>query len=143
MTMTATRANAMGAPGYSETLQCEPEAARRARLLVTAALHTWRLGDLTDASRLIVSELVSNAIDHTRCRLVRITVGLVGEGRVRIAVADKSRAAPALRGPGVSSETGRGLLLVNALSHRWGYDRHRWGKVVWAELRLKAEEPKA
>ncbi|MGJ5754276.1 ATP-binding protein [Streptomyces puniciscabiei] len=30
-------------------------------------------------------------------------------------------------------ETGRGLVLVDALAHRWGYDEMRWGKTVWAE----------
>ena len=31
-------------------------------------------------------------------------------------------------------ETGRGLVPVDALSYRWGYDEMRWGKTVWAEL---------
>jgi hypothetical protein len=39
-------------------------------------------------------------------------------------------------------ESGRGLLLVDAVADRWGYDlqgsgRRPWGKEVWAELRTE------
>jgi hypothetical protein len=54
---------------------------------------------------------------------------------VRIGVADKCRTPPEPTRPGNDSEDGRGLLLVESMSWRWGYDLHRWGKVVWAELR--------
>jgi len=34
------------------------------------------------------------------------------------------------------AEEGRGLFLVDAVSDRWGYDRHRCGKTAWAELEV-------
>jgi hypothetical protein len=34
--------------------------------------------------------------------------------------------------PGADAENGRGLLLVEALSERWGYFGYDGGKVVWA-----------
>ncbi|MEU1018923.1 ATP-binding protein [Streptomyces sp. NPDC005898] len=133
--MTATRPTGTGAPGYTETWPCEPESARRARLLVSAALNAWGADELVDAGTYIVSELVANAINHTSCRLVRVSVHRPGSGVVRIGVSDKCRRTPELKYPGDGQEGGRGLLLVDAMSWRWGYDRKPWGKVVWAELR--------
>lgn len=42
-------------------------------------------------------------------------------------------------------ESGRGLLLVDAVADRWGCDlrgsdRRPWGKEVWAELLIKGDE---
>ncbi|MFI8928259.1 ATP-binding protein [Streptomyces sp. NPDC053474] len=129
-----TRSSAVGAPDYSETLPCEPESARRARLLVHAAVSAWGIGDLADVGALIVSELVANTVHHTQCRLCRVVVGHPSAGLVRISVADKSRDVPVKERPGAHVEDGRGLVLIDALSWRWGYDLHRWGKIVWAEL---------
>ena len=56
MTMTAAKPTATGVPGYAETVPCEPESARRARLLVSAALDTWGIGELVEVGTLIISE---------------------------------------------------------------------------------------
>ncbi|MEU2361815.1 ATP-binding protein [Streptomyces noursei] len=133
--MTAARPTGTGAPGYTETWPCEPETAQRARLLISAALNTWGAADLVDAGIWIVSELVTNAVDHTPCRVIRVSVQRPTSNLIRIAVADKYRVTPELMHPSDDSEEGRGLLLVDAMSWRWGYDRKAWGKVVWAELR--------
>jgi anti-sigma regulatory factor (Ser/Thr protein kinase) len=132
------RPAAVGSPGYTETLACEPETARRARRLISAALNTWGIGELADAGALIVSELVGNAVRHTSCRLVRVSVWRVTNDVVRIGVTDKSLALPKIDPAADGDETGRGLVLVDALSHRWGCDEKRWGKTVWAELAVPA-----
>jgi anti-sigma regulatory factor (Ser/Thr protein kinase) len=132
------RPAAVGSPGYTETLACEPETARRARRLVSAALNTWGIGELADAGTLIVSELVGNAVRHTSCRLVRVSVRRVTDDLVRIGVADKSHALPKMDPVADGDEAGRGLVLVDALSRRWGYDEKPWGKTVWAELAVPA-----
>jgi anti-sigma regulatory factor (Ser/Thr protein kinase) len=119
-------------------MPCEPESARRARLLVSAALSTWGIGELIEAGVQIVAELVNNAIDHTRCRVVRVQVMRPAEGVVRIGVADGCTDTPEMGRPDDDSEGGRGLFLVDALSWRWGYDRKCWGKIVWAELEVPA-----
>ncbi|MFB7645751.1 ATP-binding protein [Streptomyces sp. NPDC056084] len=134
--LTANRLSGTGAPGYTEVWPREPESAHRARLLVSAHLRAWGSEELADAGMLIVSELVTNAVDHTPYRLIRVTVQRPALHLVRIGVADASRAVPELRCPGEGAERGRGLVLVDALSWRWGYDRWPWGKVVWAELHL-------
>ncbi|MFI2431512.1 ATP-binding protein [Streptomyces sp. NPDC018693] len=139
-----TRPNMSGVPGYAETMPREPESARRARLLVSASVNTWNLGDLADAGTLIVSELVGNAVRHTSCRLIRVTTRRIAARRVRMEVTDASRALPEMGCGDSNREGGRGLLLVEALSDRWGYDLHgtgrrRW-KTTWAELVAKEGE---
>ncbi|MFJ8842426.1 ATP-binding protein [Streptomyces cyaneofuscatus] len=133
---TSAKPKTTGASSFSETLPCRPEAARRARLLVSTALTTWGLNSCTDAGTLIVSELIANAVTHTSCHLARVTIARTGDGAVRIAVADTSKLVPAVTVPTSDSVSGRGLSLVAALSDRWGYDLHRSSKVVWAELRV-------
>ncbi|WP_093849113.1 ATP-binding protein [Streptomyces pini] len=130
----AARPHAIGAPGYSETWPCEPESAGRARSLVRAAISAWGLEQLIDDGTLITSELVGNAVQHSDCRLLRVSVTLVKPGRVRIAVADKSTSPTKLLKPRDDDTGGRGLLLVNELADGWGTDHRRWGKVVWAEV---------
>ncbi|MFE6098153.1 ATP-binding protein [Streptomyces massasporeus] len=134
--MSAAKPTVTGVPGYSETVPCEPESARRARLLVSAALESWGIGELTDVGMLIVSELISNAISHTRCRVVRVVIRRETAEVIRIGDADKCRDSPQPAWPRDDCESGRGLLLVESLSWRWGHDQHRWGKLVWAELRV-------
>ncbi|OIJ96797.1 ATP-binding protein [Streptomyces sp. MUSC 14] len=134
--MTAARTTATGIPGYTQTVPCVPESARRARILVSTALNAWGIGELAEAGTLVVSELITNAIDHTPCRLVRVVIRRQTAEVVRIGVADKCRATPEPGRPDDQAEDGRGLLLVESLSWRWGYDLHRWGKIVWAELRV-------
>ncbi|MFF2144146.1 hypothetical protein [Kitasatospora sp. NPDC058190] len=36
--------------------------------------------------------------------------------------------------PGLLAESGRGLQLVEGLTHRWGVDLQERGKLVWFEL---------
>ncbi|MEU9918904.1 ATP-binding protein [Streptomyces sp. NPDC051001] len=138
--MTAARPSVTDAPGYTETFVCEPESARRARLLVSAALNTWETGELAEAGAQIVAELINNTIEHTRCRSVRVLVTHPTEASVRIGVVDTCRDVPEMDRPDEDSEGGRGLVLVDALSSRWGYHRHRWGKVVWAELEMPVRQ---
>ncbi|WP_308402710.1 ATP-binding protein [Streptomyces sp. AC550_RSS872] len=122
MTRPTARPAAKGAPGYTETMPVEEASARRARLLVSAALHTWGIEDLADSGVLVVDELVANSVQHTSCRLLRVRVTRVGAGRVRISVTDKSRTPPDMdRRPAEDAEEGRGLVLVEAMSECMGY----------------------
>jgi anti-sigma regulatory factor (Ser/Thr protein kinase) len=124
-----------GHPGYSETLPNLEESAEAARRLVRTALAVWHLDELTDTALLLVTELVANAVQHTRSRVIRVVIARPSEHLVRIGVVDKARTLPELAQPGEDLLTGgRGLLLVDALAVRWGTELHRWGKQVWAEL---------
>ncbi|MFI0777943.1 ATP-binding protein [Streptomyces sp. NPDC021212] len=135
--MTMTSPNATGVPGYSETMPCEPASASRARRLVRAALNTWALTHMIDDGTLIISELVGNAARHSGCRLLRVSVRLPDRDRLRLAVTDKCTQAPTAQEPCCDDESGRGLVLVEAMADRWGTEHRTWGKIVWAELRAK------
>lgn len=110
----------------------EPDAVPRARRFVSNAVSAAGFPGLTADAELVVSELVTNAQLHARPPVV-VQVS-VGEGAVRIAVADGNRLSP-VRGVARSDAmTGRGVALVEALSREWGVEQVSGGKVVWAEL---------
>jgi anti-sigma regulatory factor (Ser/Thr protein kinase) len=132
---TSARTPATGTPGYSEVMPCVPASARRARGLVSIALQVWGLDSLTDAGLLVVSELVTNVLDHTQCHRLHVSVHRLDDDRARIVVADGSPQAPKVARADGDSLGGRGLVLIDALSHHWGYEWTRSGKSVWAELR--------
>jgi anti-sigma regulatory factor (Ser/Thr protein kinase) len=94
------------------------------------------LGD----AQLIVSELVTNSVLHARMGpgdSIGVDVGLSDE-RLRIAVADDGAASmPHTIDPDTNWPNGRGLLLVERLSHAWGVIREHGGAThVWCELLL-------
>jgi hypothetical protein len=122
-------------------------AAPCARLHTTLVLWEWELGTLVRTAGLVVSELVSNA--------VQASVGLTGsrfagywapgtppvrvwlsadDHRVVIQVWDGSDQPPVPQPVEPEADRGRGLLLVGALSEEWGcYTPEKSsGKVVWA-----------
>ncbi|MDT0345938.1 ATP-binding protein [Streptomyces sp. DSM 44938] len=89
---------------------------------------------LADAGALLVSELVTNSVRHSGSRAVRVTVTRTGRNVVRVAVVDASRTMPERRHPRDDAVSGRGLVIVEALTTRWGTDPLPRGKRVWAEL---------
>ncbi|MGW2052661.1 ATP-binding protein [Streptomyces sp. NPDC001840] len=137
MTVSAT-ARTTGHIGYSETLPREAGSAAAARRLVRTALTEWGLEHVVEDSALVVTELVANAVNHTRDSSIQVVVARPADGRVRIGVMDKSRTMPVLRCPADSEVHGRGLALVDALTIQWGTDREDSGKCVWGELRAES-----
>lgn len=110
-----------------------------------------------EAAALIVTELVTNAVQHTstrriRCRLLRsadgVRICVWNRGRSRIpapAPPGDSAGLPVAGFPGVGghadddaldrlAEDGRGLLLVDALAARWGTRAALAGRLVWADV---------
>jgi anti-sigma regulatory factor (Ser/Thr protein kinase) len=85
---------------------------------------------------LLVTELVTNSVKHTRADTILLTV-LVGESAVRTEVTDGGPGFdPAKTGPLSSDHTGWGLFLVERLADRWGVNRNGNGTRVWFELGL-------
>ena len=112
-----------------------------ARHFVGAALCAWGLHGLEADARLVVSELVSNAVQHAPSP-VRVEVRLWREaGRVRICVADQAPAMPILCRRDDRAAYGRGLHIVAALASAWGAGYTSSGKTVWAELRDLPHDP--
>ncbi|MFE9007255.1 ATP-binding protein [Streptomyces sp. NPDC007875] len=113
-----------------------PASAEVARKLERTALAAWDQEDLVEDAALVITELVSNAVDHARLESIRVVVTRPSEKFVRLGVVDRSRNVPFLRTDSNGDNTrGRGLLLVDALTDRWGTDRYLWGKQVWGELK--------
>ncbi|MFD8509737.1 ATP-binding protein [Streptomyces antimycoticus] len=139
--MTATaRPSAVGRPAYSQPLPREPQSAALARRMVRTVLETWHLPQLVGEAEHVVSELVSNSVDHARGRYLRVTVTRISECRVRLAVIDKSHDKPELKTALPTDEHGRGLAVIDAFSELWGVDTLQWGKRVWAVLGDSAGE---
>jgi anti-sigma regulatory factor (Ser/Thr protein kinase) len=92
-----------------------------------------------DVARLLVSELVTNAVQHTQSRRPGGTVTLViidlADG-IRVEVSDQGscRSVPVVRGDVLATD-GRGLFLVQSLADEWGYLRDCSGTTVWFRLR--------
>ncbi|MBV7651625.1 ATP-binding protein [Streptomyces albidoflavus] len=128
------RVRPTGPPGYSETLPREPESAAPARRLVRMSCCVWGLEALAAAGAVIITELVANSVRHARRESIRVTVERPAEHRVRLGVVDFSKEPPVYRAAGPGDETGRGLVLVDALAAEWGTELLPWGKRVWAEL---------
>ncbi|MGX1668635.1 ATP-binding protein [Streptomyces sp. NPDC055400] len=87
-------------------------------------------GDL----ELMAGELIANAVVHTGAPLV-VCVRWAGE-RLRVEVTDVDAVVPSAASAGEDAETGRGLLLVEALADAWGVAPDRAGKTVWFEKGL-------
>jgi anti-anti-sigma regulatory factor len=107
-----------------------------ARTAVAEFCHDLGVRD-HDAAQLVASELVTNAVIHARTT-IDLTLRFVAPV-LHIAVRDRAGGMPRLTGiVDESSESGRGLLLVDALATRWGSLLPHGGKVVWAQMRLPA-----
>jgi serine phosphatase RsbU (regulator of sigma subunit)/transcriptional regulator with GAF, ATPase, and Fis domain/anti-sigma regulatory factor (Ser/Thr protein kinase) len=107
----------------------------RARSVVADVLRRWQLPHLIDAATLLVSELVTNGVRHAGTGM-RLTLTRQTFVQIRIAVTDKAPAAEVQPRPrDDSSESGRGLFLVEHLSTGWGSAADDHGKTVWFELR--------
>jgi anti-sigma regulatory factor (Ser/Thr protein kinase) len=86
---------------------------------------------------LLVSELVSNAVQHGGPHGPDSSLGLMIEqhsGGVRVEVTDAGSGDPCPGGGAIDRPSGRGLFLVEALASRWGFNRMAVGKTVWFEL---------
>ena len=118
-----------------------PTAIPCARLHAAAVLREWGLPrSVIDDSEMLVSELMTNAVDASVILPERPPVTLrllANEKLLLVEVWDQSPFDVEAREADADAESGRGLVVVEALSSRWGQERTgRTRKVVWAELAL-------
>jgi anti-sigma regulatory factor (Ser/Thr protein kinase) len=102
---------------------------------IRAPLTAWGLSHLIETAHVCVSELVANVITHIGPG-TPTTVTLSRSGTdLRIEVRDpEERVLPVQRNAAPEAESGRGLALVDALTHRWGVTMTDKGKTTWCEL---------
>ncbi|GCB47582.1 ATP-binding protein [Streptomyces sp. NL15-2K] len=117
-----------------------PICRRTLRLILTA----YGLPHLTEAAELLATELVTNAVQHTKGPAA---IKLRAEGAVlRIGVWDADPTPPLpSRNSAPDAETGRGLSLVRDCADTWGWVQQRdvknivgTGKYIWCELTAAA-----
>jgi two-component sensor histidine kinase len=91
------------------------------------------LTNLLDPVLLVVSELVGNAVRHGRPP-VGLRLRRSGDG-VRVDVHDEESVSPRRGQAGPGAESGRGMVLVDAVSAESGVEQIDGdGKVVWARV---------
>ena len=111
-----------------------PEAAARARRELSR-LRADLDPPLAETLRLLVTELVSNAVRHAAAETVSLKV-LIGRAAVFTEVKDAGPGFdPAEAGVPRSNHTGWGLFLVERLADRWGVTQEPAATRVWFELR--------
>lgn len=114
-----------------------PDAAVRARRAL-GRLNSDIDGATLESLRLLVTELISNAVRHSGARTVGLMV-LVTQPAVRVEVADPGSGFDALgERPGRGAEGGWGLFLVESLADRWGVSREERETRVWFELERRS-----
>ncbi len=134
-----TRATVLG----SLTIPGRPEQVATARAFVSRTLGAHQVGADNDAATLLTSEIVTNAIQHTKSGVERgtVTIVVIGVPRgVLVEIIDGGSAgAPVVKGDLYAAE-GHGLFLVQHLAAQWGYLRDPAGTTVWFHLPA-ADEP--
>jgi len=117
-----------------------PGAVPCARLHTRQLLWEWGLTALTDITELVVSELITNAIQASRATgqstPVRLWL-LSDKAQVLVLVWDASPDSPVRAAISDETENGRGLLLVEAVSREWAWyfpAADEGGKYVWAQI---------
>ena len=115
----------------SQELPAAPDAVPAARALLREVLDGSVLAHRLEDGELALSELVTNAVLHGRDPLA---VRLLLDGDVlRAEVRDANPVSPSFSMLDQTAVTGRGLLLISAVSDRWGVEPSSSGKVVWFE----------
>ncbi|HTX82393.1 MAG TPA: ATP-binding protein [Streptosporangiaceae bacterium] len=123
-----------------------PESVRTARQMVRQVLSDGHPAEET--LQLVVSELVTNAIVHSKSGAPggTVTVALCpGPGGILVQVRDDGgpsepqlTSAPA--DPANGAEQGYGLLLVDALADRWGSISSPDGRITWCRIGLQPSQ---
>lgn len=116
-----------------------------ARAYARDVLAAWQLSAASDVCEIVISELVTNAVNAStaptgglvyingRMPLIRVCL-MSDRSWVLVECHDEALGQPELRNVSVTAEGGRGLAAVHALTRgEWGWElKQQHGKVVWA-----------
>ncbi|MFF2216457.1 ATP-binding protein [Streptomyces antibioticus] len=107
-------------------------AARRQVIELVQDLGLFLSDQTLENVELLASEVIANAVVHSDAPCdVAVTRP---DERLRIEVTDADACLPSVVEAGPDDESGRGLLLVNALADDWGTRREVTGKTTWFEI---------
>ncbi|MEU9575110.1 ATP-binding protein [Streptomyces sp. NPDC050698] len=119
-----------------------------ARQFTRQTVRRWNLNSICDDAVQIASELVANAVRHGRPEAETadgphgaVWLALALRPRTLLCIVrDPNQLRPRLTAPQPMAEGHRGLPIVNALSHTWGFTMtpETPGKAVWARMELPA-----
>jgi PAS domain S-box-containing protein len=116
------------------TLRPKPQQVAVGRRFTRDTLTAWQHPDLADTACLLVSEILTNAVQHARqmigLRLHHTAREIIAE------ITDDNTQPPQRTLPAAADESGRGLTLVEALAGTWGARPSGTGKTVWFTLTL-------
>ncbi|MFE3169441.1 ATP-binding protein [Streptomyces sp. NPDC059224] len=122
-------------------IQIQPDdfaAVHTARRAVARQALAWGLTPVSDDAILLVSELVTNALEHSMGPASLAVIPL--KCGVRVEVRDTLTSLPVRRSESSDATSGRGLLVVEALANSWGVETHGTGKRVWCEIYAQSSE---
>ncbi|MFJ5877389.1 ATP-binding protein [Streptomyces sp. NPDC093088] len=105
----------------------------RLREILRARLTPWNCPEVLCNAEVLLTELVTNALQHASAPTVDVCIQHKGD-RLRIAVDDHSTRGPLPRPKGPYEEHGRGLVLVDVLADAWGISEDR--TTTWCILWL-------
>ncbi|MFI2734942.1 ATP-binding protein [Streptomyces sp. NPDC018711] len=125
---------------FSVLLSPTPRGARLARLLAVEWMRDHEVPyGVAETATHVVAELAANAATHGRVAGRSFRLGLLTrEDALRFEVTDtRGEDLPRVQHPVADGDSGRGLLLVEALADRWGVETGPSPrKTVWAEIDL-------
>lgn len=127
--------------GVTLVLEPKAESASVARRATRAVLQAWQMGaEAIDGAALVVSELVTNAVEYAQPPLALHLHREPAEGRFFwVSISDGGPAQPAQEERSCAEdEHGRGLMIVNALVDAHGVDTYSGGTIRWARLNAEA-----
>ncbi len=118
-----------------------PGAVPSARLHTRQLLWEWGVFELGETVELVVSELMTNAVSASRTmrEISPVRLWLLSDNkRVMVMVWDANPEPPVRIESSADAESGRGLLLVEAMSKQWNWHvpMGMGGKVVWAQCEM-------
>jgi anti-sigma regulatory factor (Ser/Thr protein kinase) len=124
---------------YAVTLPPDNGSVPVARHTAGAVLASWGLEDYVDVAGLLLSELVTNAIQHSGGAREFVLVYLVPRsGLLHVEVHDHCSTVPVPRQAKINEENGRGCELLDALALEWGSSRRGdgSGNITYFDLQL-------
>lgn len=135
------------------TIAALPQSVGQARAAVRKLMTDCGFEATSDDVLLCLSEALTNSITHAKdVDMVTVIARCCGR-MVRVEVHDPDSTRPIVEAPargetrgqlpqaGLVEESGRGLLLIDAVASRWGVTPKAPGKMVWFEKDVVFEQP--